>query len=205
MLRNSKINRYIYWMAFNSAVNSCSSVISTNSMLGSIMVSPSYTDVLAVTYIGKDIIGQIGGLLYSLKTGKNADKHPKKYINKGVFTQQFSYHLENLSVFINNSNYVLPFLGFTSMLKNISFITVGAVNARNLQHFSGENIGELYSKVASINTIFSTIGMMTGLGLIHFIPSYSCRSIVILPVLSVLSLYSVKRAMKIVEEMEEME
>jgi hypothetical protein len=184
-------------MAINSWATSTSSVISTNSMLSSIMVTPSYTSLVTTTYIGKDIIGQLGGLAYAWKTGKNADKEPLKYVTNGVIVQQMAIALENSSMLITDRNFVLPFLGLSSVLKNSSFISIGAVNASNLQKLSKNNIGEFYSRVASINTISSSIGMITGIGIIHFVPSYTIRSLLILPVLSCISIYSIRKATKL--------
>jgi hypothetical protein len=149
MLSNKQ--KYISLMGINSMINSCASVLSTNSMLSVVTETPSYSDIISINYIGKDIVGQIGGLYYVLKTGKNADKKPYNYITKGIIFQQISYNLENFLPNIINKNYFLPTLGFTSLLKNISFISIGAVNANNLQKLSNkESIGELYSKVSII-------------------------------------------------------
>lgn len=189
-------------MALNSWASSVSSVISTNSMLNSIVgTTPTYTSVIATTYIGKDIIGQLGGLSYAWKTGKKADEQPTKYITKGGIIQQASFYLENASVLIPQSgaNFVLPFLGLSSTLKNVSFIAIGAVNANNLQKLSSGNIGAFYSKVASLNTLASTFGMITGIAILHFIPSYEVRTFLILPILSGISIYSLRKATKISE------
>jgi hypothetical protein len=196
MLSGNRL-RYIKWMSINTWANSTSYVISANSMLNSIMITPSYTTVIATTYIGKDVIGQIGGFVYALKTGKSADKEPLKYVTKGELLQQSALFLENISCLISNKDVVLPFLGLSNIIKNIAFISCGAVNAKNLQKLSPENIGEFYSRVASINTLSSTIGMVSGLALLHFVPSYTLRSIVILPILNIISVYSVRQANKI--------
>jgi hypothetical protein len=193
---------YLKWMAMNSFSSSVSSVISTNSMLSSIMTTPSYTSVIATNYVGKDIIGQLGGLTYAWKTGKNADHQPLKYITKGSLIQQTSFFLENAAPLISNKFLILPFLGFSSTLKNISFISIGAVNATNLRKLSSGRIGEFYSKAAAINTIASTLGMIVGIATIHFIPSYTIRSFIVLPMMSAISIYSLRRATRIVSPKE---
>lgn len=199
------LNQYLKWSAINSFSTSVSSVISTNSMLSSITSGPSYSSIMTTHYIGKDIIGQLGGLMYAWKTGKTADSQPLKYITKGVFVLQASFYIENLAPLVTNKLFILPFLGFSSSLKNISFISIGAVNANNLQKLATQtqspsvtsNIGECYSKAASINTISSTLGMISGIGIIYFIPSYTFRTTVILPVMSIISIYSLRKATKI--------
>lgn len=185
-------------MAINSWATSTSAVIATNSMLNSIMITPSYTSVIATTYVGKDIIGQLGSLFYVWKSGSKADKEPLKHITKGVAIQQSSFYMENASILIQNTDLVLPFLGASSMLKNVSFICTGAVNAGNLQKLSKERIGELYSKVAGVNTLASTLGMISGIVLIHILPSYEFRSAVCLPILSLISLYTSRKATQLV-------
>lgn len=190
-------NRYLKWVALNSFTTSIQTVISTNSMLTSIIKTPSYTDVIATTYIGKDIIGQLFGLCYSLSTSKKADIVPKKYIIKGSILGQIAFLLDNISPLIKNSFYILPILGLSSALKNISFISIGAVNVSTLQKISKNNIGESYSKVASINTISSTLGMITGICIIHIIPSLTIRTFFITPILGIISVYSLSRSVQL--------
>jgi len=192
---NVQSKKYIGWMALNSWATSTMNVLSTNSMLSSIMGnSPSFSSLITTTYVGKDIIGQLGGLSYAWKTGKKADKQPLVYITKGSVIQQVSFYLENASVFVTNSKLILPFLGLSSTLKNVSFISLGAVNANNIQKLSPQGVGEFYSKVAGINTISSTVGMITGIALLQFVPSYTLRTFCIMPLLSVIGVYSLRKA-----------
>jgi Vitamin B6 photo-protection and homoeostasis len=164
------------------------------------MTTPSYTSVIATNYIGKDIIGQVGGLIFAWKTGKKADTEPLKYITQGGIILQASFFLENCTPFINNKLLIIPFLGISSTLKNISFISIGAVNVNNLQKLTlpgrevGGSIGDGYSKAASINCIASTLGLLCGIAVIHFIPSYTIRTIAILPLMSCISIYSLRKA-----------
>jgi hypothetical protein len=196
------LHRYLKWTAINSFTTSVCSVISTNTMLSTITNTPSIPSVITLNYVGKDIIGQFGGLLYAWKTGKNADRDSLNYITKGALTLQASFYIENSLPLVSNNLFILPILGVSSALKNISFISIGAVNAKNLQKLSNNNIGECYSKSASINTIASTLGMICGVSIIHFIPSYS---ILILPVMSTISIYSVRKSTKIAEELDHTE
>lgn len=197
-------NKYMFYMAVKSWATSTNAVISTNSMLTSIFsTAPSASSLLTATYIGKDIIGQLGSLGYAWKTGKKADREPLSYVTKGSFIQQSAFYLDNFSVLISNQGLVLPFLGVSSLLKNISFISIGAVSTSNLQKISRENkntsIGELYTKVASINTISSTLGLLTGLGIIYAVPSYTIRTAFIMPILTGISLYTVRAGTKLAE------
>ena len=130
------LRTYLKWSAINSFSTSICSVISTNSMLSSIITTPSYTSVIATNYIGKDVIGQLGSIIYAWKTGKHADSKPLKYITSGSILLQTSFFIENFSPFITNKLFIIPFLGLSSTLKNISFLSIGAVNTHNLQKIS---------------------------------------------------------------------
>jgi hypothetical protein len=188
--------KYIFWMALNSWAVSTSNTISVNSMLNSIGSNSAFSN-MTIAYIGKDIIGQTGALFYANQTGKKADKEPKKYILKGAFFQQASFFIENCSVFLTNTKFILPFLGFSSLLKNISFISIGAVNINNLKKIAEKQTGEFYTKVASINSLSSSLGMICGMGIVYALPSYTLRTIVILPILGIISVYSLSKATRL--------
>jgi hypothetical protein len=188
-------------MAVNSWSSSVSSVISTNSMLSSVTgTTPEFSSVVTTTYIGKDIIGQLGGLGYAWKTGKTADKQPSKYITKASLIQQASFYLETASVFVTDKSMVMPFLGMCSTMKNVSYISIGAVSANNIQKISPKNIGEFYARVASINTLTSSFGMLAGILSIHYMPN---TNMYILPVMSVISVYSLRKATEIANSLQE--
>lgn len=188
--------KYIGWMALNSWATSVSNVVSTSSMLNSIGSESAYSNMV-ISYIGKDIIGQTGALFYAKQTGKKADKEPEKYILKGALFQQTSFFIENFSTFLIGSKFILPFLGVSSFLKNISFISIGAVNINNLKKVAEKETGEFYTKIASINSISSSLGMITGMCIIYFIPSYTVRTVFILPFFGLISIYSLSKATKI--------
>lgn len=197
MIRKNVI-KYISCMALNSFSTSCSFVISTHSMLNSITSSNASSQTLITsTFISKDIIGQLGCLLYSLKTGKKADINPKKYSLKGSIFLESSIYLETLSPFLKDTHYVAPYLGISSVLKNIAYISIGSVNTVNFQRINKDNIGELYTKVASINTLSSTLGMIVGLGIIK---TCSLYSFCFLPILSSVSIYSMQKSISIAFE-----
>jgi hypothetical protein len=195
---NPRQTKYLGWMALNSWSSSVNSVIATNSMLGSIIgTSPSYCASITTTYVGKDVVGQLGGLVYAWKTGNKADSEPMKYVTKGVSMQQMGCYLENASLLFTAKFPMLAYLGVSSVIKNVSFISIGAVNAQNIQKISDGSVGEFYTKVASVNTLAATLGMLTGVGVIHFLPSYTLRSLLVMPAMSAISIYSIRKATEI--------
>jgi len=191
-----KHTKYATYMALNSFTVSMSSVLTTHNMLSSITV-PSALTSITITYVGKDILGQIGGLVYSWKSGKLADKFPVKHVTKASILQQGSFFMENMAPIFHmeNEQLLIPYFGLTNILKNISFISMGAVNVKNLQKISEEkNLGELYSKITSILTLSSSLGMLSGITLITLVPSYTVRTFVIMPVLNILNVYTCRKA-----------
>jgi hypothetical protein len=206
VFRRSSLCRYGAYMALHNWSTSTSFVLSTNSILHS-LVSPerssaiSTVGIMTSTYIGKDIIGQLGGMMYSWKTGKQADKKPLPYVTKGALIDQCALHIENSSMLFSKAcpELLLPVLGISSIMHNTAFVSVAAVNAKNIQSLASKSIGQTYSKLAAVNTLASTIGMLSGISILSIVPSYTIRSIVILPVLSTISVYSLRKATRIAD------
>lgn len=199
-LLKNKETQYLKWMALNSYTSSINSALSTHVMLEAI--SPTNNNAITnmtINYLGKDIIGQIGSLVYAWKTGHKADQHPKKHIVKGSVMQNMGIWLENGSQFAVNTPFLLPILGISNIAKNIGWISVGAVNANNLQRIASTHIGALYSKVSTVNTLTSTFGLATGLIILQLIPSYTIRNLTITPIITVINIYSLKKATEIAQ------
>lgn len=198
----SKLSRYMAWSAINSWSSSINSVISTNSMLSAITTDVSYTATVTTTYVGKDIIGQLGGLLYALKNSSSADNTPVKHAKKGSVLHGAGIFIENSAPLLANISpmLTLPVLGVANFCKNVSWISIGAVNTKNMQKLDHKNMGKLYTQISACNTVASTIGMFMGICIVHFIPSYTIRSMCVIPPLILLNIYSIKKATKIAQE-----
>lgn len=196
---------YKVFLAINSFSTSTLSVVATESMLQNVTSSElpigatKERQTLTATYIGKDIIGQTAGLVYGFVVGKTADTKRDSYLKKALFMQQSAYFLESCSssiLSLTNST-VLPFFGFTSFLKNVSFIAIGAVNAQTVyRNTEPSKIGETYAKIASINTVASTLGMLLGVYLVKAIPCSTTRTALVVPIFSSISVWSILKSAK---------
>lgn len=197
-----KLQKYMAWSALNSWSSSVASVLSTNSMLSAITTEVSYTTTITTTYVGKDIIGQMGGLLYALRDSGKADTSPLKHAKKGSLLLGLGIFVENATPILTGISpwFTLPTLGIANFCKNVSWISIGAVSTKNMQKIDHENLGKLYTQISASNTVASTLGMITGISLLHFIPSYTIRSLCVIPPLIILNLYSIKRATEIAQE-----
>lgn len=182
------MRRYIFWSGLSNFTGSMLSTISTESVLSAV----SKTETMTNTYIGRDIIGQLAGVSFALLTGKKADSNTVKYLKYGLCLQQGGYYLD-LSVPLVPTDQTIYWLGLSSSLKNLSFITLGAVNANNMRKMDADNIGKVYSILASTNTIASTLGSLCGLYMLTK-PDYKY---ICCPILSSISVYSLIKGTKI--------
>ncbi len=70
-----KFSQYVGWSFISNILVSAESAMSTHSILNAIGTCSE-----TANYIGKDIIGQFGGLLYMAKMGKQADKQTVNFL-----------------------------------------------------------------------------------------------------------------------------
>jgi hypothetical protein len=191
---NKNYSRYVGWSCFSNFITSIESVLSTHSML-SVSGHASSELTLSVNYIGKDIIGQIGGLYYMNIMGQKADKDPSKFIKYSMAFQQSAIFIECATPLLPVSIFI-PVAGLANIGKNIAFTGIGAVNAKIITKLAEEdNIGEIYAKISVLNTVGSTIGMGVGLIIAVNLPDHTMR-LCLMPFFSVIRIYSYNKAIK---------
>lgn len=187
---SNKYNQFIGWSFASTVLVSIQTVLTTNSMLDVVTDSGDYK---TLNYIGKDIIGQMGGVVYMSKMSENSDKEPKKFINISNGVQQSSFMLMAITPLIDSSVF-LPFAGVSNTLANISFSGYGIINAKCIQNMAiDKNIGELYGKITAVNTIGSSVGLSIGVLISMYIPDVHSRC-VILPFLGALRVLTYNKA-----------
>ena len=186
--------RYVGWSCLSNTIVSIESVLSTHSML-SVVGQASSELTLSINYIGKDILGQIGGLLYMNKIGNKADKDPMNFINYSMFFQQTAVIVQCFTPLLP-INMFIPVAGLANIGQNIAFTGIGAINAKVIQKLAQEdNIGEIYAKVTVINTLGSTLGMGIGLIIAGHVPDHSMR-LCLMPFFTIMRIHSYKRAIE---------
>ena len=76
--------------------------------------------------------------------------------------------------------YFLPVAGLSNIMVNLSFTGFGAINAKCIKELStgsdNENMGEIYAKVAVLNTFGSSIGLLIGLGVDAIVPEPTAQA-----------------------------
>jgi glutamate N-acetyltransferase/amino-acid N-acetyltransferase len=189
---NPNYGRYVGWSCFSNFIVSIESVLSTHSML-SVVGQASSELTFSVNYIGKDIVGQLGGLYYMNRMGEKADKDSSKFIKYSMAFQQSAIFMECATPLLPISTFI-PVAGLANVGKNIAFTGVGAVNARIISRLAEENnIGEIYAKISVLNTLGSTIGMGLGLVIAAHMPDHTMR-LGLMPFLTVIRIYSYTKA-----------
>ncbi len=150
------------WLSASTLLSSCQSVLVTEAMLHALMADTTGYQVF--NYVGRDVLGQLGGLCVMMGLTKQIDKHPQKFV-------LFSHALQQCSVaclLITPSipgHWFLPMAAVANVCANGAFIGFGSINAKCIQTLSNgnNNVGELYSKLSVQQTLASTVGMSLGL------------------------------------------
>lgn len=151
---------YVKYSFLSNTVVSVQNSIAVQSMLNAITSDPELANI---NYIGKDIVGQLGSLVYMTKYTNKIDEKPKTFLNNSHIVQQLSYFLLYYSSF-TQPEYFIFIAGASNILSNMSFIGYGAINAKCIEKVSdGKNIGQIYSKLTTINTLASTTGLCLGI------------------------------------------
>jgi Protein of unknown function, DUF647. len=125
---------------------------------------------MTYNYIGKDILGQLGGLTVSFLQRKKTDQSPNKQGIKSVFFQQGAILTELCLNFLPASSFLMV-AGGANVMKNISWIGMGSFTNKILFSLSDKNVGELYTLLSICNTLSSSGGMLLGTGCISVFPN----------------------------------
>jgi hypothetical protein len=183
--------KYIKYSFLSNIFSSAQSAIITDNMLYAINTNSE--TIRTINYIGKDIIGQLGGLIVLSKVGNLADEKPKSFLVYSNIIQQTGNISTCLTPFF--PSYFLPIAGISNILSNLSFTGFGAVNAKCIGNMSNNNVGELYSKISLVNTLGSSLGLLLGLCINILIPDYSKRTGIVC-ILGFLRIYTYNKGIK---------
>ena len=192
---NKNYLNYVGWSFISNTVASIQQTLVAHNMLLCINTNSSTEIVRTMNYVGKDIIGQLGSLGYMAKMANNADKNPNKFLAYSNISQQTSYIITCITP-IMEPKWFLPVAGGANIMSNISFAGFGAINAKCISTLSeGDNVGEIYAKIAVINTLGSSLGMVMGISIVALVPECGVR-LCLIPILGVLRILTFNRAVK---------
>jgi hypothetical protein len=168
MFRLNKSDNYILWNGINTCIQSINTTLASGMILSKLNVIGNTTLTL-YNYIGRDAFGQLGGAGYSYYKGPQIKKDPKSSGNVANSLIIGSTLAEWTISYLPLSGKMILFpLAVANVGKNIGWIGSGAVNTHYMSSLSGENISEMYTRMAITNSIGSTVGTIIGLSLIKF-------------------------------------
>lgn len=182
--------RHITWSFVSSALVSIETVVSTHNMLSAI--NGGSETLRTVNYIGKDIIGQLGGLWFMSKMSSEADKHPKRFLLYSNLIQQSAYVTICFTPIA--PDYFLPVAGVANLMLNIAFTGFGAINAKCIQKLTKDHVGETYAKITILNTMGSSLGLVTGLGVMSLTADNCLAHVAIVATVGSMRVYSFNKA-----------
>ena len=140
--------------------------LSTQSLFVALGGSSSQAQLAAAAYtwVLKDGIGQLGGILFASRYGGYFDEDIKKWRYFAMVTLNISILIEILTL---KYPHLFLFLASTAnMGKNICFLMAAASRAQiNMRFAKANNIADIAGKSVSLFTTSSLLGMGIGIGL----------------------------------------
>ena len=185
--------KYMKWSFVSNVLVSIQTAMSTHSMLD-VVGDPSCESYRTINYIGKDVIGQVSSLAYMTYMSDKSDKKSGKFMLFSNVTQQLSFIMMAATPLVGHSLF-LPMAGASNLLSNVSFTGYGAINAKCIQEMSDGNTGEIYTKITTVNTLASSIGLSVGIALTFAIPDHETR-IGLMPVIGAARIYTFNKAIE---------
>lgn len=184
--------KFMGWSFVTNLLVSMQVAMTTHSMLDVISDTTVGSDIRTMNYIGKDVIGQLGSLVYMSRMGVVADERPQGFTRKSGILQQTSFMLMASTPLVSPDMF-LPIAGGANLLSNISFTGYGAVNAKCIQEMSDDNIGEIYARSTTVNTLASSVGLGLGMWVCHLVPDHETRACLV-PFVGMARLYAFDKA-----------
>ena len=186
--------KFVGWSFVTNVLVSMQVAMTTHSMLDVVASADVGSELRTMNYIGKDVIGQIGSLIYMSRMGVVADEKPQGFSTKSGLIQQTSFILMASTPLIS-SDLFLAMAGGANLLSNISFTGYGAINAKCIQEMSDDNTGEIYARLTTVNTLASSVGLGLGMWLCHLVPDHGTRACLV-PFVGMARLYTFDKAIE---------
>lgn len=155
------------WNFGQSVAGSANGVLATQCLLVGLGLAGSANGSLAMaatlSWILKDGLGQLGGILFVARFGARFDRGVKKYRLLASAMMSLASFFEMLVPMM--PGLFLPIAAAANVCKNVAWMGMSATKAQINRHFSLiDNMGDLTGKSASLNTTASLAG--TGLGVL---------------------------------------
>ncbi|KAJ9454081.1 Protein root UVB sensitive 3 [Diplonema papillatum] len=184
---------YVGWHALSATAGSMCMVLAMQAILfGAGLGSGAIPVGMALSWVLKDGIGQLGGVAFASLVNRNFDADPKRWRFIAGVLLDVSSMLEAAIPFA--PKFFLPLAATANCFKNISFLAASATRASFHIAFSLKgNLADITAKAGSQTTVFSTIGTGLGAVLSYFLNGSHVGILVSLLVLSAMHLTTLAR------------
>lgn len=176
--------------------------LSTQSLFVALGGSQSQAQLAAAAYtwVLKDGIGQIGGILFASRYGGYFDEDIKKWRFFAMSSLNLSILIEIMT--LKFPNYFLLLASTANAMKNICFLMAAASRAQiNMRFAKQNNIADIAGKSVSQFTTSSLLGMGLGIGLSKLIDiSQLSQLSPLIAVLTFVNLYSTYTSANLIDE-----
>lgn len=184
--------KFVFWNFLSGFLGGVNYSLTTHNMLLAININNPLTTATG-SFIGKDIIGQVGSIFFShSKRIQFAESNPIKFGTYMCILTNICFGFENMTLLY--PEYFLLFAGGSNLLKNVSFIGQGSINAKLVQKISETSVVQSYSILSSHNSLSSATGLAAGIYLTHIFPDESTRVYILTPAVSLLHMYSYRKS-----------
>jgi hypothetical protein len=162
--------RYSAWAASGAVLSSASGVLATSSLLVALGVSASTALPFsaATTWVLKDGLGQLGGVLYAAALGTSFDADPKRWRQVSALALDGAGVME-VCILALAPLHVLPFLPFAALAnvaRNVAWLSASATRAGLHSALARKgNLADITAKAGSQSTAAATLGTALGVGL----------------------------------------
>jgi hypothetical protein len=163
-----ELRPFIFFSGMNTFIGSMNSVLGTDNHLHALSSFKSRQRRTSL-FVYKDVIGQLGGMGIALYRGKIVEG----ILSRGfqcITLQQFALSLDILLG--KNPSWYIPNTCISNMLKNVAWVSLGAINARcfvDLSKKSNNDVAETYTAVNVSNTLSSSLGLYCGTKMSHLV------------------------------------
>lgn len=168
--------RYALYSLTSNIVSGFETSVSTAYLFEAMEVNPNVS--IASSYLLRDVISNVSSLYVLNAWSKNVDRDYAVSLRRSQMFGQLSIISDVISLYIDPS-FIVPITGVANVGRSVSWVTIGALNARIIQQLSANNIGEMYSKLSIVNTLGQSLGTILGLGFMYILPSKHAQFLIL--------------------------
>lgn len=154
---------YSAWGGLGAACSSAAGVLSTQTLLYAVGLQAGVIPLsAALTWVIKDGLGQVGGIIFSSVVSTRFDRHPKLWRMVSALAMDAATALELVAPIL--PGLFVPLAGLANVGKNISCLSASASRAAIHTAFArSNNIADITAKSGSQTMVASTGGMGAGI------------------------------------------